>query len=175
MKAIVLKTIDSTNSYAFDNARTIGENAYIIAETQTRGRGQFDRIWFSETEKSITLSFLLFKEYRSKELVANFEKMIPAIIRRSIDDSFNVSTNIIPPNDIYLNEKKVCGILVETNFLGGELEYVVVGIGLNLNNEGFPTDIQGKATSIFMETGRSYSSDGFIDNLVTSFTEKIYV
>ena len=67
-----------------------------------------------------------------------------------------MNTYIKKPNDIYINNKKLAGILIETKYLENKLLYVIIGIGININQKKFPKEIKTTATSIFLETGKTF-------------------
>jgi BirA family biotin operon repressor/biotin-[acetyl-CoA-carboxylase] ligase len=72
---------------------------------------------------------------------------------------------VVPPNDIYIHERKVCGLLIETSYDAQKFKYAIVGIGINLNNDNFPADIADTATSISRELGHKVDSDELINSL----------
>ena len=171
MKRIVLESIDSTNDYAEKIASKTPGNILIIAKSQTNGRGQFDRKWFSEPGRSITLSFLLRNKDGDKELRTGDLGRIAHIISAILDELYGVKSKVVLPNDI--NNKKVCGILIETSFKADTLKYAVVGVGINLNNDIFPDDIKPIATSIKQEIKKDSDADILIDKLEEGM-EKLY-
>ena len=173
MKRIVLESIDSTNDYAEKIASKTPGNILIITKSQTNGRGQFDRKWFSEPNKSIVLSFLLRNKDRDKELRTDYLGRIPHIISAILNELYGVKSKVVLPNDIKINDKKACGILIETHFKADALEYVVVGVGINLNNDIFPDDIKLIATSIKLEIKKDSDMGILIDKLEKGM-EKLY-
>ncbi len=171
MKRIVLKSINSTNDYAERIADKTYENVLIIANSQTSGRGQLDRKWFSESNKSITLSFLLKNKSGGKKLKKDALERVPDIISNNLNDLYGINSKVVLPNDIKINGKKVCGILIEIHFKADVLEYAVVGIGINLNNDDFPEDIKSIATSIKLEIRKDSDADILIDKLEETIGE----
>lgn len=173
MKRIVLESIDSTNDFAEKIANKTPEDILIIAKSQTNGRGQFDRKWFFEPNKSIALSFLLRNKGGDKELKTGDLERIPRIISAILNELYRVKSKVILPNDIKINDKKVCGILIETHFKADALEYAVVGVGINLNNDVFPNNIKPIATSIKLEIKKDSDASTLIDKLEEGI-EKLY-
>ncbi|MBQ3441323.1 biotin--[Candidatus Saccharibacteria bacterium] len=171
MKRIVLESINSTNDHAEKIADKTHENILIIAKSQTNGRGQFDRKWFSEPNKSITLSFLLKNKSGDKKLRKDALEHIPVIISKKLNELYGVNSKVVLPNDIKINNKKVCGILIEAHFKADTLEYVVVGVGINLNNDDFPDDIKSIATSIKLEIKKDSDADILTDKLEEAIEE----
>lgn len=144
---IVLDSVDSTNNYLKQNCERLPDKTAVIALEQTEGRGRLGRAW-ERTDGCLYLSLLL----KTGEIRGDLTLACALAVSDALDAAFQVKTDIKWPNDILLHGKKLCGILVEN--IIGESSRAVVGIGINLNNEGFPGSIAGKAASVFMETGR---------------------
>ena len=153
MKTIILDEIDSTNNYAKEIASKTKEDTLIIANRQTKGRGQFDRVWYSCENESITCSYLIFSKLN---ITDTFSKDVASYISNIINKKYDLNTYIKKPNDIYINNKKLAGILIETKYLENKLLYVIIGIGININQKNFPKEIKTTATSIFLETGKTF-------------------
>lgn len=122
----VVDEIDSTNTYFKDNYMSHNTKSILIALKQTNGRGRFLRKW--ESNEDLTFS-ILFKEKYNNAIIA------PLSIVMALD-SLRIETTIKWPNDIYLNGKKLAGILIEEIF---NTDYIasVVGIGINLTDKNF--------------------------------------
>ena len=149
MKTIRLKSVDSTNNYAKRISNTETSDVLIIADEQLAGRGQYDRSWFSEVGKSITMSYLL----KSKKITSlRINEELPRIISDAINEYCDIKTEVVEPNDIYLNDKKICGLLIEANYIGDKMDNIIVGIGINVSNNAFPDEISERASSIYLET-----------------------
>lgn len=159
MKRIILDSIDSTNTYAEKRREDLTENTLIIAKEQTSGRGQYDREWYSEPTKSITISFLI------KNATDEILQQIPSLVSDAINDLYAINSKIIPPNDIYIDDKKVCGLLIETFVKSNQIEDAIIGIGLNLNNDTFPKYLSNKATSVKLTTGKPEDANLLINTL----------
>jgi BirA family biotin operon repressor/biotin-[acetyl-CoA-carboxylase] ligase len=97
------------------------------------------------------------------------------IIQEKLTDSENPRILLKWPNDILINRKKVCGILLESEIIRQKLNYLILGIGLNLNHsvEDFPEDIQEKATSLKMESRKSWNPEEFLREFLCSFQAKV--
>ena len=125
---------------------------YIIATfIQRRGRGQFNRKWESKPAQNITATIVIEPQIKVSEieLVNDFAKMAVVRFINTIDKG--LLPEIVPPNDIYIKDRKICGILIENIVEGDFLKCSFIGVGININQESFEVDI---ATSIFKETGR---------------------
>lgn len=151
----VYKSITSTNDLAKELAiKGEKEGTVIIAEEQTNGRGRFNRKFYSPKETGIYMTILL----RPKIHASNSFLITTAAavaVSEAIESVSNKEAKIKWVNDIYLNDKKVSGILTEAalDFESGLIQYVVLGIGINLRspNEGFHEEIKNIATSVFNE------------------------
>lgn len=144
-------TIDSTNTRLKEMAEEgAADRTIVIAETQTKGRGRFDRNFYSPAQSGIYLSILL----RNRSLLEASHYTIQAAIAvtRMIKKMADIETQIKWVNDVYIQGKKLCGILVET--LWGLKEHscdVIIGIGVNLNVESFPDELKDTAASLHLD------------------------
>ncbi|MFA7549937.1 MAG: biotin--[acetyl-CoA-carboxylase] ligase [Sedimentibacter sp.] len=162
----VHKTIGSTNTeakiLAVQNAQ---HGTTIVSEEQTKGRGRFGRDFFSPSDSGIYMSIILKPELNIENSVL-ITSAAAVVVCNAIEKFTSVSPKIKWVNDIFIDNKKICGILTEavTNFESGMLDCVVVGIGINVKtkNEDFPMELQNKAGSIFID------DDSFIRNQLTA-------
>ncbi len=127
-------TLNSTSDFLKENHSYFPHLTMIRANYQAKGRGQFDRLWFSNKNENIMFSILL-KEVDIKR-VGNVKLWILESLITFIN-SFGINCYFKEPNDIYVDDKKLCGILIETQTSEVIYDYVVVGIGLNINQEDF--------------------------------------
>ena len=146
------KTIGSTNTEAKLLAvKNAGHGTTIIAEEQTEGRGRFGRSFFSPADSGIYMSIILRPELNIENSVLVTTAAAVAVCK-AVEKFTNASARIKWVNDIFIDDKKVCGILTEavTNFESGMMDSIVVGIGLNVKtkNEDFPLELQDIAGSI---------------------------
>lgn len=147
-KHIFFEEIDSTSSYLIKEHNNLENFTFVSTNYQRKGKGRENRQWISEKNTNLLFSFLikdkkLIKEYASISLAC------AAIIAQYFISKEIKNVNIKWPNDVYINEKKVAGILLE----GNVDEYLVVGIGVNVNQENFPNDLHHPATSLYLESG----------------------
>ncbi len=167
MKIIKYETINSTNDEAKKLVNSIKENmAVIITNHQTNGRGQFQRKWYGEKNKNIYMS-LIAKEISKKIDISNISVEVGEIVKGTLEQ-FGVVSKVKPPNDIYINDKKVAGILVETSY-NPNLEYIIFGIGINVEQLKFPIEISDIATSLHLENYKVKKEELFekiLENLV---------
>ena len=154
---IWLKLTDSTNDEARRRLDVLDNLSVVAARTQTSGRGQGDHTWTSEPGQNLTFTFVL-KFPPCAPLAASEILRITQTVTHALREyllSKGVAARIKWPNDIYVGDKKICGILIE-NILGGkQVAASMVGIGLNLNQSRFPADLPNPV-SLRQVTGRRY-------------------
>lgn len=153
LRTEVFVTVDSTNTLCLEKAEIGEEEGYVaIAGAQTAGRGRRGRSFFSPADSGIYMSILLRPSGHTPEQILQFTPMAAVAVCEAINEIVGVKAGIKWVNDIFINNKKVCGILTEsTGELHGDPGCVIVGIGINAYapGNGFPADISDKAGSVF--------------------------
>ncbi len=147
--------VDSTNSLAKRiAAEELGEKVVIVAECQISGRGRLGRNWSSIPGKGIWMSIILRPKLLPKDVQIITLAAGVAVVR-SIKQVTGISTGIKWPNDIVVNGQKICGILTEMSTEMDSVNYIIVGIGLNVlhEEEDFPEEIREAAGSLKMAAG----------------------
>jgi len=145
-----INAVDSTNNEAEKHIATAPEGTVWSAHSQTKGRGQRANKWESEAGKNLTFSILL----RPVFLKVENQFLLSKVIALGITDFLNkkgLQSNIKWPNDIYVGDKKIAGILIENHLSGEYLSSTIAGIGLNVNQAIFVSDAPNP-TSFFIET-----------------------
>ncbi len=162
--------LNSTN----DTAKELGlegapENTVIIAKTQTNGRGRLSRSFFSPENSGIYMSILL-RPQIDKESIYLITPAAAVAVANAIDEVCKVNTKIKWVNDIFINDKKVCGILCESTFLKDGF-FSVLGIGINLYspNNDFPNELKGIAGAIFKEAPENEIKEKLIAKIIDNF------
>ncbi len=144
--------IESTNDAAWELVATEGpEGTVVITDNQTAGRGRSGRTWFSVPSKSLTASVIL-----KPNMATRFSGWFPLLTGIAIADSLQelgLETGLKWPNDILVGGKKIGGILCESRVNRNTLTWLVIGIGLNINEQAQELPTELKATSFFVETG----------------------
>lgn len=170
MKLLRFETIDSTNTYALKNFDELEDLTAVAADEQTAGRGRFDRMWVSDNCQNIYLSFVLKPE--KKEYIANLTQYL-SVVTAKIIETYNVKPQIKWPNDVLLNNKKICGILCESSLKNNKIQGVVLGIGINLNMPDETIEAIEKmgrpATSLNLELGKKVDKEEFLQKLLNEF------
>ena len=144
------KIVDSTNNCVKAAAqRQEPEGFVVIAEEQTAGRGRFGRHFYSPKEHGIYMSFLLRPKY-DIESAALITAATSVCVAGAIEALTDCDVKIKWVNDLFVGEKKVCGILSEAaiEFESRKLDYVIVGIGVNISSEGLPAELKSIAGGI---------------------------
>jgi BirA family biotin operon repressor/biotin-[acetyl-CoA-carboxylase] ligase len=150
------ETLASTNDLAKDlGAQEAPEGALVVAETQTAGRGRLGRHWSSPPSQGLYVSLLL-RPFLPPEEVPLITLTAAVAVVRALRRQTGILAGIKWPNDIYLAGKKVGGILSEMATAAERLSYLVVGLGLNVNNPYMPQELDGLATSLARESGRTF-------------------
>ncbi len=148
------REIDSTNKYAKKVAYEGCEEGYlIVANSQTLGRGRLGRTWQSAENKGIWMSIVLKPQIAPQDIhIITLGASIA--VSKAIKISTGIETGIKWPNDIILNQKKTCGILTEMNAEVERVNFIVLGIGINVNQDeqDFDEEIKDKATSLKINT-----------------------
>ena len=150
---------ESTNSVAIQFASNGKPDGSIVAsESQTKGRGRMGRKWFSPRRKGIWFSVIL-RPQMHPESVPMITVCGAVAVGEAISSATGLSTWIKWPNDIYINDKKVGGILLEASTEMDRIAYIVMGIGINVNVslKEIPQELKDKATSISIELGEGFS------------------
>ncbi|MEK6949023.1 MAG: biotin--[acetyl-CoA-carboxylase] ligase [Nanoarchaeota archaeon] len=159
------ESISSTNDKAREFAGKGQYNLVVTAKKQETGRGRFGREWSSEPG-GLYMTMLLKEKHIDKVKYLTFIASIA--VAKSIIDFCNLKAKVKWPNDVLVNDKKVCGILTET--ISGKENYALVGIGVNVNNNKFPASIKNKATSLKLETNKTYSLEMLSKKIIKHFS-----
>jgi BirA family biotin operon repressor/biotin-[acetyl-CoA-carboxylase] ligase len=174
---IFYEEVDSTNLVGKRQGKEENtEGLVIIADSQTLGRGRLSREWSSTGGSDIYLSMVI-KPNIKPEKSSMLTILAALAVNRSINKHINMHVNndletkIKWPNDITLNGKKVCGILTEMSCMKDIIEYVVIGIGVNVNREKFPEGIQDTATSLYKECGLRIDRNVLIGDILINMND----
>ncbi|WDV45505.1 biotin--[acetyl-CoA-carboxylase] ligase [Clostridiaceae bacterium M8S5] len=170
-----LDTVDSTNTKAKEIAQDINiqDGTVIISEEQKMGKGRLGRAWVSPKHKGIWMSLILKPDIAPSD-AAIVTQIGAAAVYEAIKD-LGVEAYIKWPNDIVINKKKVCGILTEMNAELSRINYIIVGIGINVNleKEEIAEEIKNVATSLKIEAKKHVARKEVIATVLNNF-EKYY-
>lgn len=171
---LYFESLDSTNNYAKKLALDMAkEGTVVLSNIQTGGRGRLGRAWSSPPGTGLWMSIILRPEIDPSE-AAKITEITAAAVANAIDRTTDIKSGIKWPNDIIIDRKKVCGILTEMSAELNYINFVVVGIGVNVNTDEFPEDIKNTATSIKLCKGREVSRKELFLNIIKEF-ERLYL
>ena len=171
---IHLDIVDSTNNYAAKESLTksLNEGTVFVATCQQSGRGQGQSSWESEKGLNLTFSFVLYP--KQVEVIRQFT--ISMAISLGVVDFLNQFTSQVSikwPNDIYVEDKKIAGILIETSISSGKISRAIIGIGLNINQEKFVSDAPNPV-SLRNLTSKVYDLNQMLGVLCKSLEQRYF-
>jgi BirA family biotin operon repressor/biotin-[acetyl-CoA-carboxylase] ligase len=168
--------VDSTNLFAnrlLSHGHKVQEGTVVLAETQTAGRGRMGRSWYSEREAGIYFSMILYPK-APPSLVPLFTLATAVAMHNAVERYTGLDVDIKWPNDLLIGRKKFCGILSEIQAEVDLVKTMIIGVGVNANQERLPEDIQEKATSLRLSSGRIQSRLEILLEFLEEF-ETIYM
>jgi BirA family transcriptional regulator, biotin operon repressor / biotin---[acetyl-CoA-carboxylase] ligase len=150
-KIIHLERVDSTNNYIANllSRAEIDSGTVILADEQTQGRGQRGSVWSSNSAENMLFSLFLATEILSVKDQFVLSQFVSVSLVNMLNN-FGLNAKVKWPNDIYVNEKKIAGILIENQLSGSVLKSSIIGVGLNVNQKEFENI---SATSLMKELG----------------------
>lgn len=163
---------DSTNTVALElAARGAEHGTVVVAEEQTAGRGRLGRDWYSEKSSGIYASVIL-RPPLAPAAASVLTLLAGVAVYQAVRSTTGLPVDIRWPNDVLVNEKKVCGILTEMSAELDRLHAVVLGIGLNVNHREMPANLKQIATSLRMEGRKIYSRAQILAALLKELEKK---
>ena len=171
---IFFNIIDSTQSeiWRIIQKENFINGTLVMADIQTNGQGTHGRTWYTQEPNNIAFSFGIEANFNIKKLEGITTK-IASIIVDIMQKNYKIKLNIKHPNDIVYNNKKIGGILTGTKVIGEEVKYLVIGIGINTNQEKFANEIKQIATSIKKEFAIEIDTKDFIAKFCNEFEKEI--
>lgn len=171
---IYFPNMESTNNYAMELIAKINptEGTCVITDYQTAGRGQIGRSWYSDSAKNIMISYIFYPK-----LIKAKNQFILSIVSSlavcATVEALGVSAKIKWPNDIYIGDLKVAGILVQNTLRDVYIKSTILGIGLNVLQDSFPAEIPNP-TSVLLSTNTSYTLNE-VETLLSAQLEFYYL
>lgn len=163
--------IDSTNLEAKRRAEEgAPEGLLIVADKQVAGRGRRGRSWESPAGANIFMTLLLRPSY-SAECVSMVTLVMALSVAQAIEEVSKLPVRIKWPNDIVVNKKKVVGILTELTMETDYVQYMVSGVGINVNQTSFPEEIRATASSLYLEKGQKVNRALLVQKSMEHFDE----
>lgn len=142
---VTLKEVDSTNTYlkqALSNSTPFAEGTVIMAEAQLAGRGQTHNSWHSQAGLNLTFSILLNPHFLPVDKQFELNKAMSLALNDVLEKYFGAEAKIKWPNDSYIGQDKIGGMLIENILQGDRIKHAIIGIGLNVNQTDFPLSLQ---------------------------------
>lgn len=144
----------------------------VVAQEQTKGRGQHGNIWHSAKGENLLFSFVVFPNAIKAEDQFMLNKVVSLSVRHFIENLLKSEVYIKWPNDIYIDNKKIAGILIEHSIMNDMLSSSIIGIGINVNQVAFPKEIPNPV-SLKLVSGIGYNLDECLDVFLNTF-QKYY-
>lgn len=166
---LFFEKIDSTSTYCKENFKTLNDKSIVIAKEQSLGRGKNNRTWKSPAG-GLYFSILLKNNLPSQENV----ELLPLITSVAVFNalqSLNVNSSIKWPNDLLIEGKKLCGILVESKLSSSGIKYIVIGIGINVNS--ISSSIDNELNNMFVSLKEKYKADFSLESLLASIINNL--
>ena len=159
----------STNSELkqLQQKKRLPEGSIVVADYQTQGRGQAGNTWFSDKGCNLLFSFLAYPKFIAANRQFILSRIVSLAIKKVLDRYFDDIT-IKWPNDIYWKNKKIAGMLIENTLMGQKINSSIIGIGLNVNQDGFPNELPNPV-SMKMVTGNEYNRDDLLSFFLSEF------
>ena len=155
MRFIHFKNVDSTSTFLKRNYLKYKNFTFVSADCQTNGHGRMGRVWHSEPNNNLLFSLLI----KDKELINkyNYLSLASACVILSVLNDLKINNVSIKwPNDVYVDGRKISGILLESVSNNQELEVLIIGVGINVNQKQFNNDLIHPATSLYNELGKNF-------------------
>lgn len=174
---VTLRETTSTNDYAKKLASCgVDDFTTVTAHSQTAGKGRLGRSFDSPEDEGIYMSIILYP-YMKPESVSMVTLVAAVAVKRALKrvlEESSTSTEkcklgIKWPNDIVADGRKLCGILTEASMAEGAVRYLVVGIGVNVDNTAFRDELKDKATSLRMISGEGYDKKAIVQMILSEF------
>ena len=171
---IFYDTVGSTNTAAFEVAEGTKEGAVIISDSQERGRGRLGRSWVSPPGVNIYMSIMLRPRIEHDQMTL-ITLLSAVACTHALRRTTGLPISVKWPNDLMISDRKLGGILTEIQLTQKEIVIAVIGIGINVNMEAgdFPEQIRMTATSVKIETGKSFPIEPIVSEILNE-TDRWY-
>lgn len=172
IKRFDLEICDSTNEVAKSMIETMTTPFCVTSKAQTKGKGTMGKSFYSPKGKGLYMSVVSFKQI-NPESIHEITHRVATIINNFINHTYHLDAVVVLPNDIYIKNKKLCGILTETSLSLKQDRYdaTIIGIGLNLfKDEKLPEDIKEIYTSLDQHTHQPIDFDQLVDGILQSLS-----
>ena len=167
---LFFEEIGSTNDYAKNNV--YDDDTLVLTDHQLSGRGRYSRVWESAKGENLSFSLVKFFDINIDDLqLVNFytSYIIFSSIKNLLPPDTAKGLCLKWPNDILLNGKKVCGVLIEIRNINSSRKKFIIGAGINVNFKELPSSVAEKATSLFIETGSEIGREELLSLIIREF------
>ena len=172
MQIIRLDQIGSTNTYVAEHHSELLSDTVIVTDNQTAGRGQRGNSWEAEPGKNLTFTILVRPtDFRAIRQFSLSEATAVAIVD-VIKETLGIETKIKWPNDIYYQDRKLAGILIEHAVMGSNIMHTIIGVGLNVNQSRFLSDAPNPV-SLFQILGHEIDRNELLEKVCHRICENI--
>lgn len=164
---IWLDEVDSTNSYVKRHINDLDNLSVVSTLSQSSGKGQGNHTWHSEHGKNLLFSILVknprIKAQSQQQISQDTAEIIVKLLK-----SHGIEAWIKPPNDIWVKDKKICGILIEHSLQSSRINWSIIGIGLNVNQTSFPYELPNPTSMALEKEGAELN--GLLKEIIEMFT-----
>ena len=166
-----LESVPSTNSYVSERIPELDNLSVVTARCQSEGRGQRGNRWIAEPGENLTFSVLL--KFPPQRIEARQQMRLTALatvaLRDCLREDYGIPAVIKWPNDLYVHDRKICGMLIENGLTGRWITHSILGIGLNVNQTEWDPSLLNP-TSMRRLTGQTYE----LDDVFTHFLDRLW-
>ena len=175
---INLSAVDSTNDFLkrmVSNSEPLPEGTVIMADNQYAGRGQQQNTWSAEPGKNLTFSIYLSPKF----LPLDKQFFLNMAVSNGLYNALSSLKGIFPknkwPNDVYIENRKLGGVLIENIVAGSTIKATIVGIGINVNQRNFSTELTEKATSVYQFLQHDVNLIKLLDELCSQIEQQYLI
>lgn len=166
---IYAEEVTSTNVELLNNRVNYDSHGTVLlAENQTKGRGRITKKWYSARNMNLTFSILVIESNYLGKNVNLLNYIASLAVALSIENLFQIHTELKWPNDVLIGGKKVAGILVESTSQGSKIDRLVLGIGINVNQSSFQGSFTFEPTSIKIELGHTVEREKVLSEVLNN-------
>lgn len=165
--------LESTNAAvigALNAGEELADGAVFLTAAQTAGRGQGTNHWFTSPGANLTFSMATYPDHLSVGRLFALNQLsslaVADTVKYFLPDGLAAAVRLKWPNDVYVGEQKITGILVQNGLRGSTVSWSVIGIGLNVNETSFPENLRKTATSLAILTGRDFDLEAVMNYLL---------
>jgi BirA family biotin operon repressor/biotin-[acetyl-CoA-carboxylase] ligase len=162
-----VSTNDEAKSGGLSGAK---DGTVYITDRQTKGRGRMGKDWHCEEKKGIAMSILLRPSIAPSQVMP-LSLLTGLCTCKALEEMTGLPFQVKWPNDVVISGKKAAGMLIEMSTIGEMVQFIVIGIGINVNNTVFPEDLASVATSVFLETDRDLSRQELVCRVLWHFEQ----